>query len=372
MHMSIIKFRADGFRNLKRIHIKTSPYFNFFYGQNGAGKTSILEAFYYLGMGKSFRSHLSNRIIQHQMDCFSIFLHLQQQQTTIPIGIERYKNGTRRIKINGEPTTSIATLAKLLPIQLLSTESYRYFYDGSKPRRQFLDWGLFHVKPGFFTLWQSLQQALKQRNACLRMQVSNQEIQAWDEQIAKDAEKIDRMRQEYVEELHPILTELFHLLLPETQLELRYSRGWTKDQSLLACLQKHLHRDRQLGYTQYGPHRADLQLHTEKAPAHDHLSQGQQKLASYALRLAQGVLLKQETQVSPIYLIDDLASELDRSKQHLLFGVLAQLEAQVFLTSINLDDLDESTQAAKQTNVFHVKRGQIEIQSSSHELNLSS
>ena len=356
--MSIDQLSITNFRNISQININPAPRFNIFYGQNASGKTSLLEAIYYLGLGRSFRTYQAGRIIQHNTPAFSIFAQLKEDNTLIPMGIERELDGSRRIRMDGEALNTLSLLAKKLPLQLISTESYRYFCDGPKPRRQFLNWGVFHVEQCFYPAWQQLQQTLKQRNAALKNKAHYDEIRAWDAQLGETADTIDHLRSKYVGALIRILYELLKSLLGDHEFKLIYSKGWRKNESLEAILKTVFYRDLQLGYTQHGPQRADLQLFIGDTPAQDYLSQGQQKLASYALRLAQGLLMQQETGKSPIYLIDDLPSELDIEKRHRIIDVLLKLEAQIFITGIDEDDFEEIIPIPN-TQLFHVEQGNV-------------
>jgi DNA replication and repair protein RecF len=357
--MPISKLVINQFRNIISTAIEPQVGINVFYGQNGSGKTSILEAIYFLGLGRSFRTHLNQRIINQHADQFLLFAHIQNDEELIPVGMERSRQGDKKIRINGETVTSLSPLARQLPLQLLTTESHRYFHDGAQPRRQFLDWGVFHVEPAFYSIWQRLQKALKQRNAGLKNQVSAGELTIWTREIVESATYIDQYRKNYIACLQPILADLLQQVLPELSLHLRYSRGWTQDKTLDEVLASHLLRDQQLGYTQYGPQRADLQLFSEKTPVADALSQGQQKLAAYALHLAQGILLQKLNLRSPIYLIDDLPSELDSEKRRFVADILTQLRAQVFITGISPEEL--INMLSTQPRMFHVEQGQVHV-----------
>lgn len=357
--MPITQLIINHFRNLNALTIEPQAGINIFYGQNGSGKTSILEAIYFLGLGRSFRTSLVQRIIHHDAQQLLLFASLQYQDRIQPIGVERSRQGDKKIRLNGETITSLAPLAKQLPLQLLTTESHRYFHDGPKPRRQFLDWGVFHVEPSFHTTWQQYQKALRQRNASLKSHLPQREIEVWNPEIIHLSTLFDEYRKNYIAQLQPILTQLLSTVLPETDLHLRYSRGWSQERDLDEVLSSTLLRDQQLGYTQYGPHRADLQLYAEKTPVCDFLSQGQQKLAAYALHLAQGLLLQKCTAQSPIYLIDDLPSELDPEKRRFVTSILTQLRSQVFITGITLPELSDMVPANHPTRMFHVEHGQI-------------
>jgi DNA replication and repair protein RecF len=355
----IHSLQIQRFRNLTAVEIETSSRFNLFYGKNGSGKTSLLEAIYYLGLGRSFRTHLVPRLIQHDTESFSIFANLYENDRFLPLGVERLRQGDRHLKINGETAASWSPIAKQLPLRILSAMSHRFLLDGPKIRRQFLDWLLFHVEPTFFPLWQQLQQALKQRNAALKSRLPHNQISFWDETFINAANSIDQLRQQLIIEFQPVFLQVLSQLLPEFTLQMNYYRGWGVDETLEQRLSASFSRDLQVGYTQYGPHRADLPVLLENTPAQDILSQGQQKLVTCALHLAQGLLLQQKTGISPIYLIDDLPAELDEGKRAVVSATLHQLDAQVFVTGITIEELSDLADSENRA-LFHVEHGKIQ------------
>ncbi len=360
--MPITELVIHQFRNFTTVTIEPQAEVNIFYGQNGSGKTSILEAIYFLGLGRSFRTSQVQRVINDNAANLTLFAQLEEPEgKRHALGIERSRQGEKKIRINGESVVSLAALAKQLPLQLLTTESHRYFHDGPKIRRQFLDWGVFHVEPEFYSVWQQLQKALKQRNASLKSQLSRNEIEVWNYEIVQLSVLLDQHREDYIEKLNPLLADLLQTFLPELDLQLRYFRGWSQEKNLSEVLTSSFSRDLQLGYTQFGPQRADLQLYAGRVPVGDFLSQGQQKLAAYALHLAQGLLLQKYTQQSPIYLIDDLPSELDPEKRRFVAAILTRLQSQVFITGITLDELSGMI-PSRQTRMFHVEHNNIQLQ----------
>lgn len=348
----------SNFRNLPSVTIHPAKHFNVFYGQNGAGKTSLLEAIYYFGFGRSFRTSVATNLIQKGFNQFTLFSQLESRDNFISVGVERNLSGQKRIRCNGENIRSTSTIAEYMPIQLISTDSYRYFHDGPNTRRQFINWGLFHVEPSFFSLWQRLLQLLKQRNAALKAKLPNSELSVWDAELTGLSNKIDALRIRYVQQLQPILTTLLSKILIDLPLSLQYSRGW-EGESFKEALKASAFRDKALGYTSAGPHRADLKLLIDDTPAGDILSQGQQKLASYALYLAQGQLLQDISNKHPIYLIDDLPSELDPERRTAITSVLSSLDAQVFITGITKDELRDAI-SLKESRLFHVEHNVIQ------------
>ncbi|WP_264435775.1 DNA replication/repair protein RecF [Coxiella endosymbiont of Dermacentor marginatus] len=348
---NIAFLKINQFRNLKEVVVSPASKFNFFFGSNGSGKTSLLESIYFLGMGRSFRTHLCQQLIQHTANHFSVFATIKEKEQFVPIGVERYQSGDHRLKLDGEVLSNWTSLAKQLPLCLLSAMNHRFLLDGPKIRRQFLDWLLFHAEPAFFPTWQRIQRLLKQRNAALKLQLPLDEITHWDQMLSEAAEHIHALRQNIISEFNIIFSQVLQHFLPNQMILTHYYRGWLEKKSLLEQLQSNLKQDLQYGYTRIGPQRADFRLLVHKLPAQDILSQGQQKLVTYALYLAQGLFLKDKTQTSPIYLIDDLTAELDTEKRYRVISLLTQLQSQVFITGTSSQEIKIPTNSA----MFHVK-----------------
>lgn len=338
--MSIKTLQISNLRNISQLSLEFGTSNNIIIGENGSGKSSVLEAIHFLGLGRSFRSHMAKRIIQYNQQNLSVFAKLYSNDA---IGIEKTDSGLSTIRINGENQTSSAELANLLPLLLINPDSYQLLGSGPRFRRQFLDWGVFHVEQQFIHTWRRAHQATKQRNQCLKQGLSPNQVHAWNQELQAASEKLDQWRTQYISLFLPIFNSLITRFL-DLPINLNYQRGWAKDKSLGQVLEDSYPRDKQLTYTQFGPHRADLQITHKKMPVFQLLSRGQQKLLLFALKLAQGIVLRDINQRRCIYLIDDLAAELDANKRSLVADVLAELEAQVFVTGIEEQALNSLIQ----------------------------
>ncbi len=346
------------FRNLSQVDITISPSINFFFGDNGAGKTSLLEALHYLSTGHSFRMHLSHPLIQHGMDSFSIFATLAGNDRLIPLGVERYLDGQRQLRLDGKPISSWVALANQFPVRAVSAMSDRFLLDGPKVRRQFIDWMTFHVEPSFLSAWQTAQRLLKHRNAALKTGASKNELQIWTTPLVAAANEVDISRSKTIQAFEPYFEGLIKKLLPSFSFRLHYTRGWEMDTPLEEALLKDLQRDYQRGYTHSGCHRADLQIFVDEHPAQELLSQGQQKLLTHALHLAQGSLFKEKLNQSPVFLLDDLAAELDAEKRCETIAILHGIGAQIFITGTIKEDILPFLNSSA-TALFHVERGTV-------------
>ena len=359
--MAISQLQITGIRNLLPVTLVTSPRINILYGANGSGKTSVLEAIHLLAMARSFRSTRLQPMIQYEQDSCTVFADIQRDDgSRSKLGISRDRQSELRIRIDGQNARSAAQLAQLVPLQLINPDSFRLLEGSPKPRRQFLDWGVFHVEHQFISAWQRLQASLKQRNSCLRHGIMDASIiAAWDHELCLASDEIDQLRQAYIAQLKPVFEETLAKLLDLPGLTLSYFRGWDRSNSLQDVLNKNLERDRALGYTQAGPQRADLRVRIEKNNAVDILSRGQQKLVICALRIAQGYLLSQARRNECIYLVDDLPSELDEQHRLALCKLLDDLNCQVFITCVDQHIMSSGWRTDTPVSLFHVEHGQI-------------
>lgn len=359
--MALSRLTVTAVRNLHPVTLLPSPRINLLYGANGSGKTSVLEAIHLLALARSFRSTRLQPVIQYEQESCSVFAQLQREDGQLSsLGIARDRHSDLQIRIDGENVRSAAQLAQLLPLQLINPDSFRLLEGSPKIRRQFLDWGVFHVEPRFLSAWQRLQKALRQRNSWLRHGTLDRVSQAvWDRELCLASEEIDGYRRDYLQALKPVFEQTLAALLPLQDLTLSYFRGWDKERELQAVLDASLLRDRQLGHTQAGPQRADLRLRLAGHNAVDVLSRGQQKLVVCALRIAQGHLVNRARRKQCIYLVDDLPSELDEQHRHALCGLLQDLNCQVFITCVDHELLRDGWRTDTPVAMFHVEHGRI-------------
>ncbi|ABM62000.1 DNA replication/repair protein RecF [Halorhodospira halophila] len=322
------RLEVHGFRNLADTQLRPHPHLNVVTGPNGAGKTSLLEAIYFLSRVRSFRTRQNDRLIgwgAEEARVVAVRGHDRLGAARTP--------GHTRLRLNGADAHTRSALAARLPVQLMNTEHQRLLLDGPRVRRQFLDWGTFHLEPDYRELAQRYQHALRQRNAALRVGDRRSE-QAWTPVLIRCAAAVDVARQRFIEALRPIWSEFARQWLGLESLELRYYRGAAAELPWERVLDEQLERDRTAGFTHRGPHRADLILSRDRIPAADALSRGQQKLLVVALLIAE-VKLWSRQGLTPVLLIDDLPAELDPAHLHTVLDTVTGDPTQVFLTAID-------------------------------------
>ena len=359
--MYLKKLDVHGLRNLKGIQLLLSPGANLFYGQNGSGKTSLLEAIHLLGRGRSFRTRALSPIINQQEDSCTVFGLLEKENTSLPIGVSRSRQGDFEFKVNGQSINNASTLAETMPLLVLDSESFHLLDGGPKHRRQYVDWGVFHVEHQYRSVWQSFRRALKQRNSLLRHdRIDDAEMSVWDQKFVGLAEQINEFREAYLIELIPRIQWVISELSTIDGLEYKYYAGWDKTKPLADILLSDRQRDMQAKVTGHGPHRADLRVKFKKQSANDVLSRGQIKILVTAMQIAQGFLFHERTGCQCLYLLDDLPSELDLQHREKVGELLCRLGAQTFITGVIPEDVVSTwPKEGQKTSMFHVEHGGI-------------
>ena len=165
----------------------------------------------------------------------------------------------------------MAELARFIPVQLINPDNYRLLESGPKYRRQFVDWGVFHVKHDFFDVWRRFQRCLQQRNVALKQSPVSAKI--WDQKFIHLSESLNQFRREYMNNLVPIVENLIKPVFSET-VTIQYQCGWDENLGLEGCLIDGFERDSSQGFTYYGPQRGEIKMLVEDLPAVSVLSRG--------------------------------------------------------------------------------------------------
>lgn len=360
--MSICRLDIDGLRNLSLVSLQPGPGLNIVFGDNGSGKTSLLEAVYVAAQGRSFRGNRLSPLVQHGRSEFTLFLQLDSGDR---IGLKKASDRSAQLlKFNSESQRNWQNVAAALPVQLFNADSFALLEGGGRVRRRFIDWGVFHVEHGFLDSWRNTGKLLKHRNALLKSRTASRgEIAGWDRQFIQHAERLSSFREKYFDRLSPFVNTAISELLPDFNgtIQLSFDRGWSEERGLEDLLADNLDRDLRYGATQAGPHRADIGIRHKGEPAVSVLSRGQQKLLVSAMKLAQIRLMKSFNQGDDlVLLIDDLPSELDTANARLLLAELMKTGAQAFLTCISKKDIPQLTGPTDwNTSTFHVEHGKI-------------
>lgn len=355
--MRLESLSIDHFRCIERCDIDVSPGINCIVGDNASGKTSFLEAIFILGRGKSFRQSRLTQAIRYANDAFTLRTRIaNNHKGRHRIGCHVSRNA-HRFKLDDQAETRRFDLISALPLQHIDPNVHRLLEQGPKYRRHFLDWGVFHVEQAFFPAWRRYRRALKQRNRALRNHQPKHQVITWDAELVQQGEIIDACRRQYLSHVKERLPETTQHLLGNDTPVLSYQPGWRGDEGLGHALVDGLEQDLRAGFTQQGPHRADIRIAIASANARDWVSRGQQKLLTAALLLAQADILQSLRGVQPVLLFDDMAAELGTTYCSALAAEVQRLGVQCFLTFLSPELMPSALCDAR---AFHVKQGRIE------------
>jgi DNA replication and repair protein RecF len=331
--VSLGRLQVTDFRCLQSAELELDPHFTLISGPNASGKTSLLEAMYVLGRGRSFRTRRLEHLIRHGVERFVVFGEVDTANRRVPMGVEGSRAGIRA-QIDGDKPSSLAELALQLPVQIIDPEVHHLIEEGPSRRRRFLDWGVFHVEQSFVGHWQRYQQVLKQRNAALKAHQPRAIVSVWDSDLVRSGELLSAARARYVTALSPRAEALGRNLLG-MELSLSYRSGWAKDQSMAEALQQSWNHDQEAAATQIGPHRAELAIRLDGTAVKDRISRGQQKLLAAALLIAQIKLFPEGSPVQPSLLLDDPAAELDDERLGGLIREVSSQSVQLIVTTLH-------------------------------------
>lgn len=355
--MRLKQLHIKNFRNIENIQLTPVQGVNLIIGDNASGKTSLLEAIYYLSHIRSFRTPNVTDLILRNSPYLQLVANIETSNSLIiPFGIRRSRNKSE-IRVNKQPVKRVSDIAAQFPVLSIHPDSYKLITGSPSYRRQYLDWGVFHVEHGFFKSWQRFKKALLQRNAALKSKQQLDICQLWNSEICLTANYIDKLRQQYIKKLAPYLQALNHQFFLGDIVEIEYKRGWHDDTELSELLTDNLYKERLKGYTSYGPHRAEISIKVNGQSAQTCISRGQQKTLVALMRLAQAQQFTESTGKSCVLLYDDLAAELDTKHRNLILDVLSNMNIQLFLTAIEESQIDLSAWLVKK--MFHVEHGQL-------------
>lgn len=344
--MFVKELHIVNFKNIAEATFTFCPRFNCLVGNNGVGKTNVLDALYQLSMCKSYFSLPDSQNIRHNEPFFVLQGKYDRDEEEIDVycGVKR---GQKKVfRKNRKAYEKLSEHIGLLPLVMISPEDFSLIDGGSDERRRLVDGIISQSDREYLFLLIRYNKALQQRNSLLRSaegrSIDPAMLEVWDEQLADCGEQILKRRSAFLNDFKMFFQRYYDLISAgKEQVSLSYSsslKGLDMSKALKAAFEK----DRLLGYTSVGVHRDDLSLNIGDYPARKIGSQGQKKTFLIALKLAQYAWLFQTNKIKPLLLLDDIFDKLDAERVERIIELVGEeIFGQVFITDTNRQHLDD-------------------------------
>lgn len=336
--MNIKKLSLYNFKNHSEKVFEFSPQINCFVGNNGAGKTNILDALHYLSVGKSFLGNTDFNNIKKDEDFFTINAEIQNEESEDIIKISQPKDTKKIIKKNDKTYERLADHIGYLPSVMISPYDSNLISDSGESRRKFLDSMISQTDSEYLFGLMQYQKTVQQRNALLKYFAKNRtwdkdSLEIYDDPITKLGTQIFEKRKNFVEKLNPIVQNFYEIISGGKEAVSVVYDSHLLYNSFINLLQENVDRDRMLTYTSKGIHKDDLLFEMDSVLIKKTGSQGQQKSFLISLKLAQMSLVKELTHKTPILLLDDIFDKLDDTRVAQLIKLVNQENfGQIFIT----------------------------------------
>jgi DNA replication and repair protein RecF len=352
------------YKNITEATLELSPKMNCFIGHNGAGKTNVLDAIYYLSFCHSASNPIDSQVIRHEQEFFVIEGDYEgESATAINIYCGMKRGQKKHFKRNKKEYQRLSEHIGLIPIVMVSPSDTLLIEGGSEERRHFIDTVIAQTAPPYIEALTRYNKALQQRNTLLKQeQEPDADVMGiLEEQMAAEGETIFGYRERFVNELTPIFQQFYEMISGgHEQVSLHYVSHCQRG-PLLQVISQDRWRDRAVGYSLHGVHRDDLDITLGDHPMKREGSQGQLKSFAIALKLAQFKFLKRAKNVTPILLLDDIFDKLDAQRvEQIVRLVSGDAFGQIFITDTNREHLDQILHTASHDyKIFHVNSGEV-------------
>tara|TARA_A200000113_G_scaffold160278_1_gene144984 strand:- start:187 stop:1263 length:1077 start_codon:yes stop_codon:yes gene_type:complete len=340
------------------INISLSPGINFFYGANGSGKTSMLEAVFIFSSGKSFKSSNLQSLIKYKKENF--YLKGFDNKKGYIVEVEKHKNKPISIMLNNKKIVT-SKLIKQFPCTPIHNNTFSFASAPPDFRRKLLDRSIFIAEEEFSSTWFSYHRTLKQRNAMLKNNRIS-DIYAWNKKLADDGIMLNDFRKQFFDKTKTEFTGLLKLLEPTTVFDffnlvsIKFFQGWSTNDSFLETLEVNKEKDLKRKTTTEGPHKSDINFLINNLDARQVLSRGEQKFFSILWSCAQHEVLKKYYQIEATLIIDDIKSELDDRVFQLFIELMKHNKNQVIFSCIEDCFSSKITNEFNQFKKFHVEQ----------------
>ena len=348
--MKIVSVELTSFRNYKHASVRFTDGLNVLYGENGSGKTNMLESVYFTSVFTSPRAVKDKEMIMMGATAAVVKVVVDKKYRKHTIIIQIDEQGKKRVLADGVPINRVAELLGILGVVLFSPDEMKLVKESPVERRRFLDIGLSQQQKAYFVALQRYNHTLKQKNNLLKDYKTAENIDdmldIWDAALAKDGAMIIAKRKAYIKTLNES-SRKFHSILSGNKetLSLTYESGAKTDcddslleSNLMEALIGARQKDKELGFSTVGPHRDDIKIEINGKDARKFASQGQQRTTALAMKIGQVVLFKDEIGEPPVLLLDDVLSELDEGRQHILLDLVKGFQTILTCTEYKLSN----------------------------------
>jgi DNA replication and repair protein RecF len=334
--LRLSRLAARGFRNLEPLSFEPGPRFNVVHGDNGQGKSNLLEAIDYVATLRSFRGASAEDMIARGTEVAELLAEVYAEPVPHLARITISTRAQRAVQLDGKRPRSRSAYVGTIPLVLFHPGDMQLVAGSPELRRTFVDRLIEQIDPVFASTADAYERALRSRNRMLKSEpVDVQAVTAYDEILAAAGAILGQARRKLIDEIAPRVTAACADIGGEpARLQMRYEpRCEPAVDTLREALKTSLDKDLARGFTAEGPHGDDIGFYLDGTAAKRYASQGQQRSIVLALKVAELAELERRSNKSPILLLDDVSSELDRGRNKRLFELLSALGNQVFLTT---------------------------------------
>jgi DNA replication and repair protein RecF len=342
--MYLERISIINYKNIGEADLQLSPKINCFIGNNGVGKTNLLDAVYYLSFCKSHSNSIDSQNIKHNEDFFIIHGSYAGERTNTDIYCGLKRRQKKQFKRNKKEYEKLSDHIGLLPLVMVSPADSELIFGGSDERRKFIDGFISQYDKRYLNSLLSYNKALLQRNRMLKDDYSDDTLlDIWEEQLAEHGEYIHSERCRFIERFLPLFQEFYQYISQKKEkVKLAYQSQLQGENNLQELLLQYRSRDKIIGYTTKGIHKDDLDMLLEGFPIKRVGSQGQNKTYLIALKLAQFVFLKQLNNIRPILLFDDIFDKLDAERVKQIISLLQDDRfGQIFISDTNREYISD-------------------------------
>lgn len=369
--MILQKLSIINYKNISEATLELSPKINCFIGQNGVGKTNVLDAIYYLSFCHSANNPIDSQVIRHGEDFFMMEGKYDWAVEPILISCAMKRGSKKHFKRNKKEYKRLSEHIGLIPIVMVSPSDTLLIEGGSEERRRLMDMVISQYDPNYIEALNRYNKALQQRNTMLKAEEEPdvEVINLWEEQMATTGEAIYQKRNAFIQEMGPIFQRYYETISGnQEQVSMTYTSHCQRG-PLLEVIQRDRFKDRAVGYSLHGIHRDDLEFSLGGHLMKREGSQGQNKTFVISLKLAQFDFLKRtNAKTTPLLLLDDIFDKLDAQRVEQIVSLVAGDEfGQIFITDTNREHLDQILSASSHDyKIYYVDKGHVQERNSRH------